>query len=221
MSVSLLDVHLALRNRARSLVVATTGPISLSATATGYHRAAGSFEADNFEVGMEIVPAGFASNIVDTLIGVTATDLTTKNPRGVEAVAGARTISVGLPVLRALENDPTFTPTVGRPYFNEDFVPGTSTLSGSRRGGYVYDNGLYVAKWYGLSGVGVSALRKSVDALKALFAPGTALTAGTATVRVLPKPAPQTGQIIPLTNGWSALVLTISWEVESINAIAA
>lgn len=219
--IDLLATNLALRNRARSLVVCTTGPTNLSATAQGYHRAAGSFVTDGFVVGQEIVPVGFAANTIDTLIGVTASDLTTANPRAVEGVAGGRTLSVGLPLLRVFENDPVFTPVAGRPYFEEDFVPATATLSGTRTGGYVYDRGLYIAKWYGLSGVGISALRKGVDALKALFAPGTALVAGSSIVRILPLPAPQTGQIIPLTSGWSCLLLTISWEVESINAIAA
>jgi hypothetical protein len=219
-SLDLLAVHLALRNRALAVSVATTGSTNLSATATGYHRAAGSFVTDGFAVGMEITPVGFTTNTVDILTRVTAADLTTKTARTVEAVAGSRTISVGLPMLRAYENV-TFTPIGGRPYVEEDFTPATSTLLGMRDGGYIYDDGLYSLKWYGLSGYGVAALRQSVDALKRLFAPGTALTAGSNVVRVRTDTASQTGQIIPIAGGWSVLVLSIPWVAESINVVAA
>jgi len=219
--IDLLAVHLALRNRALAVSVATTGSTSLSATATGYARAAGSFITDGFSVGMEITPAGFATNTVDVLTGVTATALTTKNARAVEAVAAGRTISVGFPAVRAFENV-TLTPTSGRPYIEEDFVPATnSLLSFPASGGTVEETGLYVIKWYGLSDTGVSALRKSVDALKALFAPGTTLTAGSNTVRVRGDTATQAGQIIPLAGGWSVLTLTIPWRAYSVNQVAA
>lgn len=216
----LLAVHLALRNRALSLVVATTGGTLLSATATGYHRAAGSFVADGFLTGMEMVPAGFVLNTACVIKNVTASDITTMTAPAIEAEAAGRSLSVGIPSLRAYENV-DLTPVGGRPYFEEDFVPATATLLGSKNGGYVYDSGLYVPKWYGISGVGISALRKSVDALKALFAPGTALVAGSNIVRVRSNISPQTGQIIPLSGGWAALTLTIPWTVESINAIVA
>lgn len=218
MSADLLAVHLALRNRALSLVVATTGPTNLSATATGYHRADGSFVTDGFLKGMEIVPAGFLANTARVIHDVTATDITTTTAPAVDAVAGGRSLSVGIPSLRAFENV-SLTPESGRPYFEEDFVPATiSLLTLPAQGGTVQENGLYVPKWYGLSGVGISALRKSVDALKALFAPGTLITAGAHTVRI---GEAQTGQIIPLTSGWSALTLPIPWWVLSRNLVAA
>lgn len=221
MSADLLAVHLALRNRALSLVVATTGLTNLSATATGYHRAAGSFVSDGFLAGMEIVPAGFAANTPRVIQGVTASDITTTSAPTVEAESGGRSLSVGIPTLRAFENV-AFTPTSNRHYFEEDFVPATnSLLTMPAQSGVLRETGLYIPKWYGLSGVGVSALRKSVDALKALFAPGTLLVAGANTVRIGGDQAPQTGQIIPLSNGWSALTLTVPWWVLSQNQIAA
>lgn len=216
----LLAVHLALRNRALSLVVATTGVTSLSATATGFHRASGSFVVDGFLTGMELVPVGFAANTARVIQSVTAGDITTTTAPAVEAEAASRSLSVGIPSLRSMENV-SLTPVGGRPYYEEDFVPATATLLGSKSGGYVYDTGLYVAKWYGLSGVGISALRKSVDALKALFAPGTALVAGSSVVRIPGDISPQTGQIIPLSGGWAALTLRVPWVVESINQVAA
>ena len=71
-------VLLALRNRALSLVVATTGSVSLSATATGYARAAGSFVTDGFKVGMDLTATGFTTpgnNGAHVLMAVTALTL--------------------------------------------------------------------------------------------------------------------------------------------------
>jgi hypothetical protein len=219
MSCDLFATHMALRNRALSLIVATTGSVSLSATATGYHRASGSFVTDQFLTGMEFVPAGFASNTPRVIKSVTDSDITTTTAVTVEAEAAARSLTVGIPSLRAYENV-EFTPVTGRPYFEEDFVPATTTLMGTRDGGYVYEDGLYIAKWYGLPKFGVAALRRSVDALKLLFAPGSAFTVGTNVVRVRTDISSQTGQIIPLTNGWVALTLTIPWRAESMNTFA-
>lgn len=223
MTLDLLSVHLALRNRALSLVVATTGSVSLSATATGYARASGSFVTDNFLPGMELVASGFAvagNNGAHVVTAVSALALTCSGC-AVDGAAAGRTLSVGIPAMRAFENV-TLTPVTGRPYFEEDFVPATnSLLTMPAQGGVVRETGLYIPKWYGLSGVGVSALRKSVDGLKALFAPGTLLAAGANTVHIGGDQAPQTGQIIPLTNGWSALTLRVPWWVFSQNLVAA
>lgn len=213
---------------ATSGIQTTTQPVTraadidslFSATATGYARQTGSFLTEGFYVGEEITPLGFTTNTVDTIKGVTALTLTTTNARAVETALAGRSISVKFPALHALENN-EFKPVAGHPYVEEDFVPATSTLLGARNGGYVYDTGLYVLKIFGLPKVGVSALRKTGDALKALFAPGTALVAGSSTVRVRTDTSTQTGQIIPLTNGFSVLVLTIPWRAESINAVAA
>jgi hypothetical protein len=70
---------------------------NLSATATGYDRAAGSFITNGFVVGMQITASGFATadnNGRSTITGVTATSLTvTKStPTVVEAGATGRTI---------------------------------------------------------------------------------------------------------------------------------
>lgn len=224
MSLDLLAVHLALRSRALSLVVATTGSTTLSATAAGYARASGSFITDGFREGMELNATGFAvagnnGPHVITAGGVSALALTCSGC-SVDAAAAGRTLSVGIPTLRSFENV-RLTPLVGRHFFEEDFVPATSSVfTIPASSGDVYDTGLYILKWYGLPGTGVSALRKSVDALKARFAPGTQLTAGTDFVRIRGDQAPYTGQIIPLSS-WSVLTLTVPWRVRSVNAIAA
>lgn len=218
--VDLLAVHLALRNRALAVVPATTGSTSLSATATGYHRAAGSFVTDGFKPGMEFTPTGFATNTVDVIKSVTASDLETMNARAVEAEASGRTIAVGFPAMRAWEND-SFTPDPARPYAEEDFEPGTQRLITQAATGKIHEDGLYVIKRYGLLNFGVAALRKEVDALKALFTPGTTLTAGSHVVTIRTDVSPQTGRVTPLTSGHAVLVLTIPWYARSTNAIAA
>lgn len=238
MSADSLAVHLALRNRALGLTVATTGSTTLAATTTGFTRTAGSFVTDGFAVGMEVVSSGFtasADNMTGVVTSVVAATMlvtpyvvtitndvaTVTHPALVaEGAASARTIRARFPARFATENA-TFIPVADIPYAEEDFVPATSTVfSAPASNGEMVQDGLYIIKWYGLSGKGTAALRKSVDALKALFSPGTKLTAGSHTVRMSTEKAAETGQIIPLTNGWSVLILTAYWQVYSNNTIA-
>lgn len=76
----------------------TTGSTSLSATATGYARAAGSFITDGFAANDWITASGFtnaANNGVSQIVAVTATTLTVTKATGpvVEAAATGRTIT--------------------------------------------------------------------------------------------------------------------------------
>ena len=58
-----VSVQTSFRARARTVSVATTGSVQLSATTTGYHRASGSFIADGFQAGMEITyVTGFSTS---------------------------------------------------------------------------------------------------------------------------------------------------------------
>lgn len=211
-----------------SPIFTTTGPVSraadvdamLSATATGYARTNGSFIADGLAVGMEITPVGFPANPVDVLTAVTANTITTKNAHAAQAAAAGRSITVGFPALRSFENA-ALTRVAGRPYAEEDFVPGThEVLSAPASSGEVEETGLYVLKVYGLQNTGVSALRKYGEALRTRFAPGTKLVAGSHVVRMPTRPAVQTGQIIPLEQ-WAALVIRIPWVAHSNNTVAA
>lgn len=211
----------ALRNRARTLTVCTTGSTTLSATATGYARAAGSFLTDGFVPGMEITPSGFATNTVDVLTSVTALTLTTANARTVEASASGRTISVTLPVNVAWDNI-ALDPPSGRPYLTEELVPATNTLiTLPASTGTLEETGLYVLTWYGLSDRDTGSIRSCVDALKALFSPGTTVTAGSNIVRVRTDTSVRASQLIPQGNGWTACVLTVPWKTRTTNAIAA
>jgi hypothetical protein len=218
-----LSVTLALRNRALSLVVCTTGSTTLSATTTGYARATGSFVTDGFVIGMELNALGFSvsgNNGARVITAASALALTCSGC-AVESAGTGKTLSVGIPATRAFENV-TVSPDPTRPFIEEDYSPATNRLiSLPASNGTLEETGLYVLKWYGLSNTGISAIRKSVDALKALFAPGTSLTAGAHTVYVRSDTSVQCSQMLPQGNGWTVCVLTIPWRARSQNTIAA
>jgi hypothetical protein len=223
--IDLEAVKLALRNRARALLVATTGAASLSATSTGFARLAGSFAADGFAEGEEFVAAGFGvagnngprviSNVQPLLVTTTTAPVT-------EAAAGGRSLVVGLPQTRSWENK-AVPRLAGRPYVDENFVPATHALTaGPAQGGFITETGLYVITWFGLENADTGGINKPMNALKALFAPGTVLLASDGTrVRIRGDVAPQSGQIIPQLNGWAANQLRIPWLAQSLNVIAA
>lgn len=274
----------ALRNRAIALSVATTGAITMSATATGYTRTpiagtgtlaanagvgtfntsqagvivngsvvtvagtnyivshfdgttgctlsgaptfgaaaftyTGSFIVDGLTAGMEIVPTGFGTNPVGTISSVTARTVTTA-ARSVEASASGRTLAVGLPQLRDWENaDITFERVAGRLYVTEEYSPSTHSLYASpKQGGDVEETGMYVLKVFGISGTGTDAIDRYVDGLRALFAPGTQLTAGADTVRIRADVAPSSSAVIPQGDGWTVCALPIHWSANSKNVI--
>lgn len=210
---------IALRTRALTLSVATTGSMTLAATATGYTRSdGGSFLTDGFCVGMEITPSGFTSNPVAILRGVTATALTT-DARTVETAAAARTIAVGLPALRAWENV-DFTPTAGRWFVEEDYLPGPVAQITLGARGQVETLPQYVLKFYGTANAGVGALYKAADAVLTLFAPRTQLTLSTGDLlSVRTNPAPYRGQLLPAEAGWSLVAVTVPLLSRSANSI--
>lgn len=235
--------QLALRARATSVVIATTGSTSLSATTTGYARAAGSFLTDGFAPGMEVLVAGFATAAnngygVITFVSATVMSVTkyalgtvssadatptiaAATATSAEVAAAGRSIVAGLPILRAYENTKIAPSPIG-PYVEEDFVPATTRLlSSPALSGDIEETGIYFLKLYGLSGKGVSALRKSTDALTDLFTPGTTLTAGSHTVRVRTDIGPRVGALLPLDSGWTVATLSVPWLAYSTNAIAA
>jgi len=222
--VDITSAQLALRARALTLSVCTTGSTSLARTTTGYTRAAGSFVTDGFAVGMELLEAGFPTNAYRVVTNVAAGTLTVAGTLTASGAAGSRSLTVGLPEGRAWDNA-VFTPIAGRPYLEEDMVPATSSLVTfrSQGSGSVEETGLYLFRWYGLPGTGLSALRKSVGALKALFAPGQGFTLSDGSVvRVRVDIGPYAGKIIPLEGGgWSVCTLTIPWSARSTNVIAA
>jgi hypothetical protein len=212
---------LALRNRALSLVVATTGSQTLSATANGYARSSGSFLADGFADGMEFVPFAFSDVTPKVIESVTALSIVTTTATTAQGASAGRSLTVGFPATQSLDNR-RCKPIAGRPYTEEEFVPGPSRLlSAPAAGGEYESTGLYIIKIYGLSDTGIGGIRKMADALLALFTPGTKLTAGAYAIRPRGDTAAWAGQILPQGNGWSVCSVTVPWVAYSTNMVAA
>lgn len=214
----------ALRARALTLVVATTGTMELGATTAGYTRTAGSFLSDGFAAGMEVVPAGFPTNAAKMIESVTDTLVTiTGGLSSSVAAASGRALTVGLPVARQWENTQTpYTTTPGvRPYIAEQWVPATGD-SAADEFAMVADTGMYVLTWYGLANKGVLAMYRQMKALRNLFPPGLNLAVGDDSdwLRILGTPGPSIGQLIPLENGYVTSTLRIPWRAVSATVAA-
>ena len=214
-------VQLALRARALTLSVATTGAISLSATATGYARAAGSFVTDGFKVGHELTATGFtvaANNGAHVITAVTATAISCSGC-AVDGASAGRTLSVGLPSLLAATNV-DFIPVTGRPYVEEDFVPGPAAVVTLGPLGTVELFPLYTLNVYGVANTGVSGILSVVDALLTLFAPRTGIVLASGdVVRIRESPAPYAGAITQAAPGWAMCPVTIPCWIRTANAI--
>lgn len=220
----MIDTNLAraaVRSRAEGLVVCTTGSQTLSATATGYARTSGSFVTDGFLVGMEVTPTGFTQTTPGLITAVSASALAVSSGRTVQAAGAGRTLAVGLPALRAYENTP-LTPTVGRNYVTDEWVPGGASLETMpAANGFLLEDGLSVWKWYGQPGVGADALDVSIRTFMLLFTPGTTLTLSDGSkLAVRGDTAVKRSSIIPLTS-WAVVTVTIPWRAWTRNAIAA
>lgn len=215
----------ALRVKLLTLEVATTGSIQISATATGYERASGSFLTDGFIPGMEVSGTGFgesANNTAKTLKSVTALTMICPNT-SVEAV-GARTLAVELPNIRIWENaiplnaSGEATDVVrGSPYAEEEYVPGPMIKATLGPFGQLEALPLYVIKIYVPSGSGVGAARAYSDALLTLFAPSTSITTG-ATVRG--DVAPFVGQLFQdVPPGFAVVPVSVPVRLRTANSI--
>lgn len=222
MSVSYLQMQRAARTQLLTLSVATTGSISMSATATGYVRAAGSFLTDGFYAGMEIVASGFTTagnNGTAIVQAVTATTLRVTRALTAEGAGAGKTLVAGLPASRGWENE-VFEPTAGVPYVEEEMVPGPVVqLTVGKLNGWLEVSPLYVVRVYVPEGLGTDAVNSYTDKLVALFKPHTtlALTNGDV-LRVRGNPAPYRGQLIQRKPGWATVPVTIPLRMTTINS---
>lgn len=232
MSFSPRLTRLALRTKLLTLAVCSTGSMSLSATATGFHRASGSFITDGFVPGMWFTRTGFSVNTPGVITAVTATDLAvtlyaiaftngvqsvTSPAVAVETAASGRTITVGLP-RQAWENV-AFTPIAGVPYVREDFVPGPSEKVTYGPTGIVEWLPLFEPQIHVASGTGSDASDLYTGALLALFAPGTPITVSGASVVVRGKPAPYSGQLLQSEPGFAVTPVTVPLRLRTRNPI--
>lgn len=210
--------QMALRQRLATLSVATTGAISLSATATGYARTTGSFLTDGFGRGMEIVPAGFATNVARIITGVSALTITVSGAVAVEAAAGGRSLTAGLPSMQAWENR-AFQPTAGVPWVREEYLPGPTaqvTLGplGELEALPQYAVYVSVAAETGLT------VSRYADALMRLFAPRTAISLANGDVlRVRSDTGPYAGQLQQSQPGFAVKPVTFPLRIRTANSI--
>lgn len=227
-----IDIQLALRSKLLTLAVGTTGPISIAATAAGYTRTTGSFLTDGLAPGMEITPAGFTNNSPAVITDVSALTIAAKRiattvvngvttyslvPVTAEAAAGGRSLTVGLPLNRAWEND-HFQATAGIPWVREEFLPGPNAQVTIGPFGDVQGEPQYVIHISVPAGTRLTAKRYT-HAAKVLFAPRTQIPLSGGTLRVRAQPAPLTGQLLPSEPGFATQPITIPLEVRSANTI--
>lgn len=207
------------RQRLLSLVVATTGTTTLSATSTGFARTAGSFLTDGFAAGMEVVPAGFsapnnAPAIIDTVSGLA---LTIAGGRTVEAAASSRSLSVGLPQLRQWQGtqNPTTNAPGTIPFVVEQWVPGATFDDGA-----IIDTGFYVVTWNALPNRGIVATFRQMQAMRDLYPPGWSFYVGADKVRVTGSPAPQFTAPVRIATGYEMSTLRVPWRSVTTNLSA-
>ena len=216
------EAQLALRTKLLALSVATTGSTSISATATGYARAAGSFITDGFRVGMEVAGSGFSVSANNTAKTVTAVATLTLTAAGcaVESV-GTRTLTVGLPAGREWENT-AYTPTDGSPWVEEQYMPGPMTritAAGGAGSAVLEVLPQYAPRVYVPAGKGVDAGRMYADALLTLFAPNTPFVLSSGTLRVRGDVAPYSGQMLQAAPGFAVVPVTVPLRLRTTNSI--
>jgi hypothetical protein len=208
----------ALRQLLATLSVATTGTLSLEATATGYVRTVGSFLTDGFDLGMEITPAGFATNTARIVTGVSALTITVSGAVTPEVAAGGRSLTVGLPASRAWENI-HFEPTARVPWVREEYLPGPTAQVTLGPNGEIEALPQYVVHVNVANETGLTASRYA-DALMRLFAPRTALALANGDVlRVRSDTGPYAGQTQQSQPGFSVKPVTFPLRIRTANSI--
>jgi hypothetical protein len=213
-----IAMQLALRAKALTLTVATTGTMSLAATTTGYARTAGSFLTDGFHPGMEVTPAGFALNTTSVITVVSALSLTVNATLTAEAAAGGRSLTVGLPSQRAWENV-AFQPTAGVPWVREEFLPGPTSQETLGPQGELEATPMYALYVNVAAETGLTA-KRYVQALRVLFAPRTAIVLPNGDIlRVRADTGPYAGQLQQSQPGFAVQPFTIPLRLRSANSI--
>jgi hypothetical protein len=223
------DAILGLRAKVVTLSVVTTGSTSISATATDYQRAAGSFITDGFRIGMEVEGTGFSNSENNDPKVITAVATLTLTCAGnVAESAGTRTVSVGLPSTRVWENSETrdengvpSSAVAGTPYFTEEYLPGPAAVETLGDNAQIEVFPQYVPRVYVPANQGAYAALKYADALLTLFAPKTVITIATAdsSLRVRGDVAPFSGQIVQSSPGWAVVPITVPLRLRTANSI--
>ncbi|HEY0835022.1 MAG TPA: phage tail terminator-like protein [Azospirillum sp.] len=187
------DIRGAARAALTALVRATTGPLTtLSVTAAGYRRAAGSFLADGFVPGDEVRVSGCpqpANNGTAVLTAVTDSDLTVLPRVLLPAAAGPPvTITAGLPEHRAWEAV-AFTRPAERAWVRETLIPLTPRVAAFGRAGHPQEHveallqiDLFVPTAFQRFAPGTLHIERLGDAIRDALAPGVVLAHGAHTI---------------------------------------
>lgn len=232
-----LDYQLAIRARAVTLSVATTGAIAMSATATGFTRSTGSFHTDGFWPGMEFTTSGFtktANNGTGIITAVSPLSIAvsmftvsygaggartiTRAATVAEASAAGRTLAVGMPSLRAWENV-AFSPEPGLPFVEEQYVPGPAEQVTIGPNGDIEVRPMVAFLINLAANTGITANRYA-DALVQLFAPRTAMPLANGDVlRVRADAGPTPGQLQQNGPGFAVKPVRIFFRLRTANSI--
>ena len=204
--------------------VAATGPraadvgdSTLSATATGYARATGSFLTDGFRAGMEVTPSGFTQTARGTVDAVSALVLGIKGGRTAETSGIGRTLAVGMPASFIVENQ-AVTPVAEIPMAFEEYLPGGRAKVTVGAFGEVEGTPLYLLRFTGKLDVGPEALAAYGDAVVNHFPPSLPLTCANGDIaRVRGDVAPTVGQALRV-NDRSSLTVTIPLRIRSFSS---
>lgn len=231
--ISDLQMRLALRSKAMTLAVASTGSITMSATSTGYARTTGSFIADGLAEGMEVIVAGFANNgpavitsvsalsiAARRVIATTANGVTTYTlaAPAAESAAAGRSLTAGLPSQRAWTNK-SFQPTAGIPWVREEFSSGPNDQRSVGPNGTLIVEPQYTLHVSVPADTGLTSVRYT-DALRVLYAPRTQITLGNGdTLRVRADTGPYVGPELESQPGFVANPFVIPLRLETRNTI--
>lgn len=217
--------HLAVRNRLRTLVVAAAvGQVGTSGSA--FTRSAGSWVAEGFAPGMEIQVGGFpgaGQNGTYLVREVSELQLDVGEVLGATAAGPGRTVMAGVPSVFVLENSEIddFSPTPGRPWFSEAWLPGGGTAQRTMgSGGEVEALPSYVVAAHVPQKSGGLVARRYADRIIGLFPPGLSIDVGPGDfcwVRWDQGPFPS--QLAPSRPGWAVLTVTIPLRIRTPNSI--
>jgi hypothetical protein len=204
------------------LYAAATGLTTLAATATGWTRAAGSFLADGFDLGMEATPAGFGTNTRRVIRSVSALEIKVDGadatPVPVEAAGAGRSLSALLPSRRAWENI-EFKPTVWAPSVEEQYLPGPSSQETLGPGGDLEHRPTVVYIIRVPANTGLSGARYA-DAFLRHLPPRLKLPLPDGnTLMVRGDHAPYQGQLLPAEPGFAAIPVTVPCRLRTANII--
>lgn len=197
-----LETHLA-----GTVLCATGSRTDLSATATGYARAAGSFVADGFRVGDTVLPGGFADAAPAVVLAVADGVLVVDREVGPEPAGAVASLAVVLPARRRFEGQPFVKPK-DKPWLRAALRPMPGPLVAFGRGGIVRHQGSFAVELVEPvdSGLGLARVERLAAALCDRFRPGLRLSHGGLEVRL------GNARRWPIQEGIDALTLHLGFE---------